>query len=75
MSTRRFQLPCLGLGSSFTVVRQSALLANYVERKRRERKKGFAKQMKDVEEIKARIFKSQKCVLFKHAQAVLEVPI
>lgn len=61
--------PCLGMFIP-SQQRHSALLADGGEK----RKKGFAKQMKDVKEIKVRIFKLQ-TVLFKHAQAVLEAPI
>lgn len=60
------RLPCLRICNHFDSSQDIFPPADYGEKK----KKGFAKQMKDVNEIKVRIFKLQKFSAFKHTQAL-----
>lgn len=64
-------LSCLGICSHLDCSQDTCPPADYQGEKR---KKDFAKQMKDVNEIKVRIFKLQKFSAFKHPEALVKHP-
>lgn len=67
------RLSCLGICNHFDSSQDISPPADCRGKKRKE-KKDFAKQMKDVNKIKGRIFKLQKLSAFKYTQALLKHP-